>query len=627
MNNRLRLIFHFLVFFFIFCAIFTLLTLIYIPKRDCENSQVAQVEGFYEEPENTIDVLFLGSCNMYSSVSPVLIYEKYGITGYAMCCPDQEMSTSYYYLKEALKRQNIKVVVIESLFLTNTNGKNRERYNRFAVDSLPFSFNKMALAWDISEREAPLMKQYDPSAPDTLTTFAGYLFPLFRYHSRTDLSTDDLELFHDKFNFYKGGFPQYNYTTNDGLYWDKVFNGDVINEVSLKYVPMIKQICDDNSIQMIIIKSPNYARWGYDDEHTKIVRDYANALGVPFIDFHSAENNNFEEWDYGYETGRLNVYGVQKLSEKLGLYLSTTCGLGPTNLSSNDRAVWDACVEKYYQVAEDNNCSITPGQIAQICNRDGAIFIRWNKYEDCSDYQIYRCEGKNGEFDLLTDKADGVFYLDEDVISGQGYSYYVVPNEGIHSGESSKIDYYVYLDMPKNFQVVNEDGVLHLYWGSVKEAHTYSIRRRTAGDFNFERYDTTTKCDYPNYKVNNGVLYYYRIAAKYEEDGNTYYSMTSVARAMPQNDPVIIGVSSSDGGAAIEWNKVEGQSEIQIFRQAENEESFQLIDTIDADSTSYTDNQVQDGIQYFYKIVTLKNAYDFEGISKESNTVGIRVVE
>lgn len=520
----------------IFCAIFMLLTHIYIPKRDCEKSQVAQVEGVYEEPENTLDVLFLGSCNMYSSVSPVLIYEKYGITGYAMCCPDQEMSTSYYYLKEALKHQNIKVLFVESLFFTNVNNSKREKYNRFAVDCLPFSFNKIALAWNISKRESVFMKKYNASTPDCLATFAGYMFPLFRYHSRTDLNEDDLVLFHNKYNFYKGGFPQYNYTTNDGLYWDKVFNGDEINEVSRKYVPMIKEICEKKGIQMIIIKSPNYARWGHDDKHTKIVQDFAQELGVPFIDFHNSENNTFKEWDYGYETGRLNVYGVKKLSDKLGNYLQSVCGVEPTALSDENKAVWDACVEKYYRVAEENNCSITPGQIAQICNRKGAIFIRWNEYDDCLDYRIYRCKGKNGKYKLLTGATEKNFFIDEDVVSGQGYSYYVVPNEGSHEGEPSQMKYYVYLDMPENFQVCNENGVLHLYWDSVDQATAYHIQRRTANAFNFEYWDTTTKCDYPNYKVQEGNLYYYRIAAKCKEEGKTYYSMTSIVHSTPQKE-------------------------------------------------------------------------------------------
>ena len=36
-------------------------------------------KGFYEEPENTIETLFLGASVMQSSVSPMQMYDEYGI--------------------------------------------------------------------------------------------------------------------------------------------------------------------------------------------------------------------------------------------------------------------------------------------------------------------------------------------------------------------------------------------------------------------------------------------------------------------------------------------------------------------------------------------------------------------
>ncbi len=625
--NKLKLVIKSLAFLGIFYIILSFFTLIYMPKRDCETSQCEQAVGIYQEPRNSLDVLFLGSCNMYSSVSPVLIYEEYGITGYAMCCPDQELSTSYYYLLEALKYQDIKVVVIESLFLTNTNNAKREKYNRFAVDNLPNSFNKLALEWNISKRESSFMKKYDPSSPDFLLTFAGYLFPLLRYHSRTDLDENDLALWQNQYNFYKGGFPQYNYTTNDGLFWDKVFNGDEINEISREYVPKIKHLCDENGIQLVIIKSPNYARWGHDDSYTQIVRDYVKELDIPFIDFHDDENNDFEEWDYGYETGRLNIYGVKKLSSKLGLYLSENCGLAPSNISSENKNAWDECVDKYYKVAEENNCSITPGEIAQVCNRDGAILVRWNTYDDCSSYSIYRCNGKNGKYEIIADHIESDHYLDSDVVSGKGYSYFVMPNEGNNVGKESETRYYVYIDMPKDFSVENENGMLHLEWKAVDEAQKYRLWRRTASAFNFEGYDVTSETEYSNYNVNEGGLYYYRLAAKYTEDGIDYYSMTTIVRAMPQKTPAISEISFSGGAVNLLWNVVNNKFTIQIFRRGDNEEDFRLIDTVSAIDSQYTDENVEKGRQYFYKIVVVNNLYDYTGVSDESNTVGVKVIE
>ena len=628
-NNVLKLTVRTLAFLLIFCVLLSLLTMIYLPKRPGTSTESGQVAGFYEEPAHTLDVLYLGSCNMYSSVSPLLIYEKYGITGYAMCCPDQELSTSYRYVKEALKTQDIKVVVIESLLLTQTNSATREHYNRFAIDYLPLNWNKLDLAWELSGREAEHMKQYDPTAPDRLLTFAGYIFPLLRYHARDDLSREDIEecLFNNQYNFYKGGFPQYNYTTNDDLRYTKVFNGDAINEMSRKYVPEIKKLCEEKGIQLVITKSPNRARWGYDDSHTRIVREFAEELGLPFLDYHSPENNNFEPWDYGYETGRLNIYGVVKFSDTMGRFLTEKCGLQPTALSEKDRALWEDCVAQYYAVAEEKGCSIAPGRLAQLFNEDGALCVRWNASDDCGTYSIYRCEGKNGKFELLTDAAEGVVYYDEDVVSGRGYSYYVVPNEGVLAGQPSQTLYYIYLDMPKNFTVRNEDGKLRLNWDKVENASGYRIQRKTGGGFDFTSYDTTTKLTYPNSNVSEGVLHFYRLSASVKEGGKTYYSKSTISWGISQKTPVISGVSSGEGKAVINWKALGNRTEIRIYRRCETEDEFSLIATVSTDKTKYTDSKVEPGLQYFYKIVSYKSTYGYEDVSDESNTVGVKVVK
>lgn len=628
-NTVLKLGIRAVAFLLIFLTILTILTLVFLPKRDAETLQSAQAAGFYHEPARTLDVLFLGSCNMYSSVSPVLLYEKYGITGYAFCCPDQEMSTSYTYLKEALKTQDLKAVVVESLFLTATNSQKREYYNRYAFDYTPLNLNKLTLAMETSTRESSWMRQYDRTAPDSLLTFAGYVFPLLRYHSRNDLSKTDLTFFlkNNLYNFYKGGFPEYAYTTNDGNYYSKVFNGDKINELSQKYVPKIKALCEEHGIPLIIVKSPNYARWGYDDKQTKIVRDFAAELGVPFLDYHLPQYNNYEIYDYGYQTGRLNVYGVRKFSDTMGAYLTEKVGLQPTVLSEEDKAAWDACVEKYYRVAKEKGCNLYPGELAQLSNLDGAICVRWNPLDDCQTYSIYRCEGKNGDFSLLTDTASGYTFNDTDVVSGQGYRYYVVPNQGAKAGKASEEAYYVYVDMPKNFSVTNENGVMRLTWEPVSEAADYRIQRRTGGDFNFSSYATTKYSTYPNDNVKSGYLYYYRLAAIYRDGNQSYPSMTTIVHGTPQFTPQITGVSASDGAVTLSWKKLTGQDHIQIWRSSSTNGDYTLIDTISSSSVQYTDKTVSAGNEYFYRIVSDWTLYGYYAESDVSNTVSAKVLK
>lgn len=63
--------------------------------------------------KDTVDVLFLGSSHGVTSFLPQELYNQYGITGYNLGCEQQGMVTSYYWLKEALRYQSPKAVVLD----------------------------------------------------------------------------------------------------------------------------------------------------------------------------------------------------------------------------------------------------------------------------------------------------------------------------------------------------------------------------------------------------------------------------------------------------------------------------------------------------------------------------------
>ena len=75
------------------------------------------IMGFYEEPKNSIDVLYLGGSHSNAAISPTQIYHEQGYTGYVLYSWSQPIWTSYHYLKEGLKRQKPKVVVLDSFGL------------------------------------------------------------------------------------------------------------------------------------------------------------------------------------------------------------------------------------------------------------------------------------------------------------------------------------------------------------------------------------------------------------------------------------------------------------------------------------------------------------------------------
>ena len=59
-------------------------------------------DSFYREPENTIQVAFLGASTIASGITPMEKYKNYGICAYSFATPSQPVIDSNFWLREIL---------------------------------------------------------------------------------------------------------------------------------------------------------------------------------------------------------------------------------------------------------------------------------------------------------------------------------------------------------------------------------------------------------------------------------------------------------------------------------------------------------------------------------------------
>ncbi len=145
--------------------ILTILSDIFRPRWNTDDI----INGYTKEEKNSLDVLFVGDSDVYNGISPMEIYEKYGITSYDYASSAASNLLMYYMMLEALKTQNPKVVVMveTSIFGYKEGESNTHR----AMDLLPLDDVKLKLITDPG---------YKFNIGDQLT----FLFPFFRYHDR-----------------------------------------------------------------------------------------------------------------------------------------------------------------------------------------------------------------------------------------------------------------------------------------------------------------------------------------------------------------------------------------------------------------------------------------------------------
>ena len=279
------------------------------------------MHGFYEEPGNTIETIFLGASIVVNGITPMELYENYGICAYNLATEQQPMLASYYWLEEAerLHGDTLKTVVLDMSMLRRTP---TTAFYQKALDGMHFSSVKIRAVADYTS---------------DFNEMLSYLCPLFSYHGRWDsLSNTDFEKKSYKtirgvrgYNFVTGrtlGWAGYNELAVPVYYADSEAQETELNKESLYYLKKMMDYCTEHDLKLVLMKTPGISVWSEADHNA--VERIADTYDLPFFDF------NFEPYidEIGYvepldsaDGGHMSYYGAQKLTRWFGEYLTEEC--------------------------------------------------------------------------------------------------------------------------------------------------------------------------------------------------------------------------------------------------------------------------------------------------------------
>ncbi len=286
-------------------------------KEDSGAMEIAR--GFYAEPENSLDVLYLGSSYMRNGISPLEIWHNYGITGYSRASSQQAPIISYYLLKEAFQTQSPEVVVYEASFLINTQTSETSDYDaregklREAIDFMKLSRTKIELVREIVENSS--------------LSYTSLLVPGYRYHERwTDLGKIDFQTLGADPYAYKGQYPALTISAYE-IREEYMADGSCdepadLDATTAYYVERMQELCREHGAELILVHMPNTI---WDDNRYKMIAEYARSHELVFLDYCTDElrteigfDSKTDSWDGG---AHLNIIGAGKVSKHFGNYL------------------------------------------------------------------------------------------------------------------------------------------------------------------------------------------------------------------------------------------------------------------------------------------------------------------
>lgn len=309
-------------FFLIFLICFSMYCRWITPKffTDIAWPTTTTYAGFYDLKKDSVDVLFLGSSHGVTAFLPQEIYNQYGITSYNLSCEQQGMVTSYYWLKEALRYQSPKVVVLECYFcfpyMVDEPLNSEESYTRKALDFMKWSPVKAEAVRTICEI-------------DEKQDVWSYYFPNERYHTRWENLDRNDYTYKDMASHseLKGFAPLYFYLGEKGENFEPHDTGatDDAAEMQLlmrEYLGKINDLCREKDISLILTITPAVSA---NLEMCNAVKAYADENGCSFISFNSQDV--YGQMDYQIVTdncddGHPNIWGAVKVSDYMGKVLS-----------------------------------------------------------------------------------------------------------------------------------------------------------------------------------------------------------------------------------------------------------------------------------------------------------------
>lgn len=302
------------------------LSSLFVPKRFDYGATWGQ---FLEEPDNSFDVMFLGSSLVYCDVNPTVIWEETGLSTYAMAGPLQTMPMTYYYLKEIYKTQSPGLVFVE---LT---GMFYNRYEDFTESNLlymPWSTNRLFATFEAAEPEK----------------WGPLLFPVYNYHVRwQELTPRDWQI-------WLSGYetdPLCGYTYLDTAEPMKEITQDRFEPQdnyaeNFAYLEKILALGEANGTQVVLYLAPYVDR-----PKAALLEQLQNDLGsIGYGELINFNETRWLDWDaYNLETDfydprHFNYQGAEKFSRRMGALITGELAYAGTGAGSavDWQDKWDA---------------------------------------------------------------------------------------------------------------------------------------------------------------------------------------------------------------------------------------------------------------------------------------------
>ena len=266
-----------------------------------------QMADFYALPENSIDVLILGSSHAMCSYNPEQIESNFGMQAFNLGTALQQPDTAYYLLREVLKTQKPKYLVYDVYFKVMLDEYSNEQAVTVLKEMKPSS-NSVAMYWDNLVFE------------DKLDLYNNWINPFARIEGMAEVSERisdvRVEAYRGRGFYSTDGVVQASLLAEEKHPFSKEYSG--FNERQVKYLKKLIALAQENGIEVILTSAPLpptiLSRIDYYDKTIAEIEAIATLFDIEYIDFAKSSAEFLSDFDFA-DQGHLNRKGNAKFME------------------------------------------------------------------------------------------------------------------------------------------------------------------------------------------------------------------------------------------------------------------------------------------------------------------------
>ena len=320
------------VFALLLCVLLNYTVYVLTPKHDFG---ICPIINLYYQEDDTVDVLVLGTSCGYAGVNTNVLWEEYGIAAYNLCTAEQPYWISYYYLEEALKTQQPRLILLDakaSIYQDDYSKRGRTILATYGIRS--FDTRMKAIAACVADED-----------------FAGFALAFPELHS-----------YYQKVETKNFAYPPDN--SGRGTDWKGYIEMDVteqhqrpslvwtdikkpLNARQQEYFEKTLALAKEHGIPVMLVGFPN-PDYANDHMYYNSLWNVAAQYGVEGMNYNDpdlrvrlAYSSDFADWQH------LNVKGSVTFSRRLGSDLKQMYEL-PDRRGEVAYATWQQCSDDWY---------------------------------------------------------------------------------------------------------------------------------------------------------------------------------------------------------------------------------------------------------------------------------------